>query len=613
MKHVFVVIGAIIALLFQYGCGSDEDVIEANVTPETIEEIDQTGISTINGKVELRNMYEDEVLSLPKNTVLELVTVIEGSAKEKIPVRFRGIRDFGFGFPLYECELLYGTVDELGGIAQGMSGSPVGPAGRVMGALAYGDAFSQTPQRFWVTSIDAMETAIDHQTFGNVLEEIAAAPSGILSSTYEPVKTPMLITGIRPHRINQLSKQLNDSRFESIEMYSHVPSVSTGSTHVFDGDLGAGDMIGVAIVTGDIVNSIGYGTVTQVMDDKFIAFGHPMFGVGKSSLPVYRATVDGIVSNLQVSYKSVSATGKPIGTITKDLTPAIIGELGPVPDMIPIIISYHPSNFDKQVKKNHEVAFGQESMIPIVAALTMDAIKMETSPGTLICEVELEFKETDRDFSRSFMSISSDPFFDLYFNIDSIVSGFTNFLENNAGKATLEEVTITITEYPQVFHADIIEVTGPDQIRQGNSATYTIELLPHWSTANDKRTITKEITLNVPNNFQLGHASLRVSGGASSKTGDDLFFEDFRFVFDFDDSDQELPKNLDELIQQEEDKQTELSAIKVVLIPPTDESFGFNPFDTFDDVPEGSIEQEVALDGFVVTGSEMKTIEILSK
>lgn len=610
MKHLFVFATTILVILFHFGCGSDEDMKEPTVTPSTIEENDKTETTAVNGKVELKNMYEDEVISLPKDSILELVTVIEGSAKEIIPVRFRGIRDFGIGFPLYECELIDETVDKLGGIAQGMSGSPVGPPGRVMGALAYGDAFSQTPQRFWVTSIDAMENAIDHLTFGNLLEDISAAPSGILSSTYEPVKTPMMITGIRPHRLEQISKQLNKSRFQSIELYSHIPSVSTGSTHVFDGDLGAGDMIGVAIVTGDIVNSIGYGTVTQVFDEKFIAFGHPMFGEGKSSLPVYRATVEGLVSNLQISYKSVTATGDPIGTITKDLTPAIVGELGPIPDMIPIIVSYHPSNLDSPVKKRHQVAFGQESVIPLVAALTMDAIKMEISPGTISCEVELEFKETDRDFSRTFISISADPFIDLYLNIGSIVSGFTNYLDNSAGKATLEEVTISITEQPQIFHADINEVTGPKQIRRGTSATFTIELLPHWSSADDDRTIIKEVTLNIPSNFPLGNASLRVSGGASSKSGDDLFFEDFSFDFDFDDTVPELPKDLDDLIRLEEDKQTEPSSIKVVLRPPSDESFGFN---NFDDVPEGSIEQEVDLEGYVVTGSHIKSIEIQSE
>ena len=99
-------------------------------------------------------------------------------------------------------------------------------------------------------------------------------------------------------------------------------------------------MIGVAIVTGDVVNSMGFGTVTQVYGDKFVAFGHDMFRDGKAALPVYRAVVDGIVASTQISYKSATAYGNPIGTITKDLRPGIVGELGKLPPMIPVTVFF---------------------------------------------------------------------------------------------------------------------------------------------------------------------------------------------------------------------------------------------------------------------------------
>ena len=65
------------------------------------------------------------------------------------------------------------------------------------------------PSRFWVTPIDAMEAAIHHQTFGDMLaaEPAPAAPGGI-TSVYTPVKTPLMITGIQPHRLEQLSSRL---------------------------------------------------------------------------------------------------------------------------------------------------------------------------------------------------------------------------------------------------------------------------------------------------------------------------------------------------------------------------------------------------------------------
>ncbi len=591
MKNIFALASVVFVILFQLSCGTDEDQMEEKTQTEMIE------------KTILENMSESEVRQLTSDSTLEMVTVIEGSRKTKLKVRFRGVRDSGFGFPLYECELIDATAEDLGGIAQGMSGSPVGPPGRVMGALAYADAFSKAPYRFWATSIDAMEASIDHRTFGDVLDESSApgAPSAVMNSTYLPVKTPVMITGIQPHRIQQITEHLKESRFKYINLYSHIGSAPEGTASDFSHDLAAGDMIGVAIATGDIVNAIGFGTVTQVYDDKFIAFGHPMFSDGKSALPVYRAVVDGIVPSLQISYKSADISGDPIGTITKDLTPAIVGEIGPVPEMIPVTVSYHPANRDAAVKKHHKVAYGQESYIAIVAALTQDAIRMETSPGTWSCEIKLEFQETDTVFSRSFRGISPDPFIEVYLNVDSIVSTFTNRIQNSAGKATLKDVSITITDQPQIYHAEIEDVTGPDDIKRGTSATFSIVLVPHWSSSGEERTIEKEITLDIPDNFSIGSADLKVSGNTSiSFFGDFIFFDDFDFDFDFDDDDLEnkIPKTLDDLIEQIEKEETDPSVIKITL---ESDDFGED------------IEKELDLEGFIVTGSKTKFISIQSQ
>ncbi len=597
VKNLFVFASILSVLFFQMGCGSDEDQMEVVPDTEVTEETDSIETSIDVEKTILKDMSEDEVLQLTSESALELVTVVEGSKKTKLKVRFRGVRDFGFGFPLYECELIDPSAETLGGIAQGMSGSPVGPPGRVMGALAYADAFSQAPYRFWATSIDAMREAVDHQTFGEVLDESSApsAPSAVLNSTYTPVKTPIMITGVQPYRIKQLTEQIKGSRLNFVDLYSHIGSAPTGSATDFSDDLAAGDMIGVAIATGDVVNAVGFGTVTQVYDDKFVAFGHPMFADGKASLPVYRAVVDGIVPNLQISYKSVELSGDPIGTITKDVTPAIVGELGPVPDTIPVTISYHPANLDKPVKKYHEVAYGQESYIGLVAALTQDAIRMESSPGTTHCEVTLKFKETNTDFTRSFWNISTAPFIETYINVDSIVSAFTSRIQNTAGKATLKEVSITITDRPQIGLAEIESINGPSTIKRGSSATFSIVLVPHWSSAGEERTIEKEITLDIPDTFSLGGANLSVSGRSySSFYGDYFYFDDF----DYDDFEDKIPKTLDDLIEKLEDEEQNPSVIEVELEP---NNFGIG------------IEEELHLEGFLVTGSTIKFITVESQ
>ena len=350
-------------ILFQMACSSDEEQAQIE-NPTSVDATDEFTAAPIVGEVELESMYEDEVRRLATKTPIEIITAIEGTSKIIIEAEFRRVQHSGFGFPLYECVLTDEAVSGMGGLAQGMSGSPVGTSGRVFGALAYGNLWAAEPHRFWVTPIDAMENALDHIPFGEFVGPLPAAPGAVVNSTYSAVKTPITISGLGPNRSQSLSSHLSDPRYNNVEIFSRVggaPGAPPANTPKI---LSAGDMIGVGIVVGDIVNAIAFGTVTQVYGDNFVAFGHEMFLDGQVSLPVYRAVVDGIVPSMRASYKSATAYGNPIGTITKDLRPGIIGELGKLAPMIPVTVSYLPVNSKDPIVKKHKVAYGQEDFIP---------------------------------------------------------------------------------------------------------------------------------------------------------------------------------------------------------------------------------------------------------
>ena len=167
MKQFFVLAGIALVIFCQLSCSPDEAQTQ-NENPITGAAITGFNAAPLLGDVVLENMYEDEARKLTDKTPVQIVTVLEGTSRVVLEARFRGVRDFGFGFPLYECELMDESAEAMGGIAAGMSGSPVGPPGRIMGALAYGNGFAKAPTRFWVTSIDAMEATIDHQTLGGL-------------------------------------------------------------------------------------------------------------------------------------------------------------------------------------------------------------------------------------------------------------------------------------------------------------------------------------------------------------------------------------------------------------------------------------------------------------
>ncbi len=624
MKRFFVFASLALALLFQFGCATDEQ-------PEIPTTADSSVISAppFAGDVHLEDMSEDEVRALSQKTPLEMITVLEGTAKVKLQVRFRGLRDIGLGFPVYECEFIDPSADALGGVSAGMSGSPVGPPGRVMGALAYGRGFAKAPYPFLVTPIDAMKAAIDHRTLGEFLEEAPAAP---MHSLYAPVKTPVMVSGIQAHRLREISTYLEGSAFDFVEFHATFDGAPAAPPAGFSPQLSAGDMIGVALVTGDVTNVIGFGTVTQVYGDKFVAFGHPMSTTGYAALPVYKAGVRGIETSLQSSAKSSYAIGNPIGTITKDLTPTIVGELGPGPETIPVTIVYHPVN-NSAIETHHAVAYGNEQLIAITVATTIDALRMERSPGTTEGTVTLAFKESDSVYTESFRIASANPFKEVVDTVTAIGASFTDLLTNSTGKATLKSVSITVTDRPQIVQAAIDEIIVPDEITSGESVNVTVVLLPHWSVApDDGRTIQRDVVLEIPEGFPVGEATITVSAAAGGGTPEGIPPEALGqgpppnpgIGFDLGEPAEPAPKNLDELIAQKLEEQVDPGLITVTLmpagfgpnVPPVPEEAALPPQNAPPPLPVDMEElpdvgTELVIDGFIVTGSQSAPIMIL--
>lgn len=631
MRRFFVLTGIVLAMLSQLGCSQDEELAQSEHSMAG-DAMDAFNAAPFVGNVALEDMSEGEAMNLSVKTPLEIITVLEGTTKVKLQARFRHVEDSLFGFPLYECEL----IDEGIEIAAGMSGSPVGPPGRVMGALAYGYKFNKPPYRFLVTSIEAMEATIEHLTFGEFLEQPAApaAPGIGVHATYVPMKMPLTVTGIQPHRLQEIASHLSGSQFDFVELYAHPGGAPAAPPAGVSSKLFAGDMIGVAVATGDIVNAIAFGTVTQVYGDKFVAFGHPMTYSGQAALPVYRAVVDGIVRGVDSSFKSTYAIGKPIGTITKDLRPAIVGELGVGPAMIPVTITYLPVN-SEAIETHHVVAYGQEQWLSLVAGITVDALRMEGSQGTVEASVTLHFQETDSVYTESFRVTSTVPFLDVYLNTDTIIQSFTEQMQNSAGKATLKAVSMAISDKPQIAEAEIAEVSTPPEVVPGETLPVTIVLVPHWSTAKNGRTIEREILLDIPVDFPAGEAILEVSDASSSDsfgTFDEIF--DALGVplpdnlFDDDDDEEPVPMTLDELIQQKSEDQEDPGLITVTL---TSKAAGGDflgldlpefgglpedlaePADFLPEAPEPTteVEAELIIDGFIVTGTKEVQITIL--
>jgi len=263
------------------------------------------------------------------------------------------------------------AIGRSGGIAQGMSGSPITIGGKLIGALSRAANWSKeitpiglvTPIEPMLEVLDSARTLSMAPANGSVIEgvqlverafapsaaEIAAAPNVLFSY---PVSTPLLAAGLSGRSTSILMGGGDSIRRPSgtlgdfLPPQSMVPEVSGLSALGLDllplagasagttlaapaaaaATLVPGGSLGVALVTGDI--SLGaLGTVTYVDGPAVIGFGHPFISNGASVFPLTTASIVDTMKAFDASFK-LGTLGQPIGVISEDRTAAIGGRIG---------------------------------------------------------------------------------------------------------------------------------------------------------------------------------------------------------------------------------------------------------------------------------------------
>ena len=243
-------------------------------------------------------------------------TVIEGDTIEEFNIEVLGvIGNDAMGHNIL-IKASGDVIDRSGGIAQGMSGSPVYINGRLAGAVAFGKAFTD-PKYCFLTPIGRML---------DLLNEPAPRPSEFL-----PKNTPLMAGGFTESGVRYLSEKLEPFGLKATGVGG---SGSFSSTQ----PLQPGSAVGVSLMRGDI--QLGaLGTVTWVGDDgEILAFGHPFMQRGDSCYFMNKAWILASLPNLESAYK-VGNIGETIGTITQDRSAGIAGKIGQGPPVVPVYVS----------------------------------------------------------------------------------------------------------------------------------------------------------------------------------------------------------------------------------------------------------------------------------
>jgi hypothetical protein len=264
------------------------------------------------------------------------LTVVRGTEPTAFTGQVLGVLRDGVlpGIDLVMARLSSDEITRVGGIWQGMSGSPVyAEDGRLIGAVAYGFSFGASPVA-GITPFPAMQAALNRSlpskvAVGRRVAAMLARTTGVSRAQaqqgFEQLPTPLGVAGVS-------ASILDRKRTRPYQPKEAYPVGNAGSAGIVPtaADIKAGGNLGVTFSTGDITQG-AFGTVTSVCNGLVRGFGHPFNLLGASSYAMTGADTLYIQEDPVGPPFTVANFGAPVGTINQDRTTGVSGPLGVLP------------------------------------------------------------------------------------------------------------------------------------------------------------------------------------------------------------------------------------------------------------------------------------------
>ena len=272
------------------------------------------------------------------------------------------------GSPVYMKDPKDGKFKMIGAVAYGWSGQnePLCGIQPITQMLAAGGFLpvagrdtaeagaSSSPVRTAAAPKGFLKTALSVEKIDFASRALAAMPqpnqpAGAPRMT--ALSTPVMVSGISSKGLARAQRMLRP--FGMTPLQAGGPGAAEAAA-AKGAKLVPGGGISVPIVTGD-ADLTAVGTVTDVVGDKIMAFGHNFFSHGETRLPMGPAYIHTVVSSRQGSFK-LAASLKITGTLTRDETTAIAGQVGGKPAMIPMKVLVEWTGDKRKQAFNYEIA-----------------------------------------------------------------------------------------------------------------------------------------------------------------------------------------------------------------------------------------------------------------
>jgi len=467
-------------------------------------------------------------------------TVIKGQKVVAFPVKVLSVlpsADLPHKLILIQA---YGPViEKTGGIAAGMSGSPVFINGKLVGAIGYGWHFSEHNKGL-VTPISEMasiwnwpDRAVELK--GPIKISIESSDEKKESNAKKAgnLSTPMTIYGLSDRGASGIGQKLN-------VRYSMLPgSFNVSSLPVnLNAKLIPGDAVSVLLAWGD-VSVAATGTLTALSTDgRFLAFAHPFLNRGAVYYPVAKAWIHDVIPSLEAPFKIGTPT-EIVGVVTQDRPQAIGGYLGKIPPAFDFSLSMKDKDTGKVVKKRFQFVndpFLLSNLLDNILVGLWDNIWERKGEGTAKVDLEIEGGSLVDGWRRSNIFYSDkDLGKDMFSEAIDITKAImlNPYYEINPFGVHID---VEVTQEPRILLIEGLTVPK-EPLKPGEPFEITVKMRPFRG-----RAVEKKFVLNMPEDA-VGTYEVVVRGGGIEEPSQESLLQGWRAITDL----KELLRELDSM------------------------------------------------------------------
>lgn len=396
--------------------------------------------------------------------------------------------------PLIMVEVSGDVIDRSGGIASGMSGSPIYIDGKLLGALSHAYEYSNFRIGL-VTPAEAMLALLD--MFPQYEQVI---PAG-----FAEIKTPVAVSGIKARALEALSDKLKAHNVQVI------PGVSGIMQQMGEVTLEPGSAFAVQLLRGDF-QVAAFGTITDIDErQRFIGFGHPFMHKGDVNYFAAPAMVHYVMPHAEIPYKIASA-GESIGVVYQDRAAGVAGQLNIPQEYIPIDI--HVADVDRNIEQSYHVeAVADDSLLSALAISSayqgIDSTLDRLGQGTAYVKLEFYVKDMPVPIIRTNMFYSDSDI--AVWALSDLSDGLDLITTNNLQHIELERINVSIRVENTRKTAEIEKaVPRVFQVYPGESVDVEVKIRPFRGMVE-----TRVLRIQIPEDTLPGLMTVTVRGGSS--------------------------------------------------------------------------------------------------